>query len=61
MRMKEIETKGMELIGENPLEGKKPAEGQAPVQLSDRLKHVLFNKRDEGYYFRKFQKERTAE
>jgi len=24
------------------------------ANLSDRLKDMLFNKRDEGYYFRKF-------
>ena len=31
------------------------------ANLSDRLKDMLFNKRDEGYYFRKFQREKSLE
>ena len=31
------------------------------ANLSERLKDILFNKRDEGYYFRKFQLEKTLE
>ena len=31
------------------------------ANLSDRLKDMLFNKRDEGYYFRKFQREKILE
>lgn len=38
-----------------------PKINNSTANLSDRLKDMLFNKRDEGYYFRKFQREKSLE
>ena len=49
--MKDIELKGA-------LEFKL---GPSQTMLSERMKQALFNKRDEGYYFRKFSQEKRLE
>jgi hypothetical protein len=69
--MKEIEKKGAlffdqeDKLDDSPLGGGKKKKFMPKInqtaQLSDRLKDMLFNRRDEGYYFRKFQKEKSLE
>ena len=69
-RMKDIERKGTFFFGDD--ESPSAAFNQKKIQfmskmnnstanLSDRLRDMLFNKRDEGYYFRKFQREKNLE
>jgi hypothetical protein len=63
--MIEIEKKGALFFGLN--ESKKTAGGASlpkidqKLELSERLQDLLFNKRDEGYYFRKFHREKSLE
>jgi hypothetical protein len=68
--MKDIERKGTFFYGDDDspsatLNQKKlqfmSKTNNSTANLSDRLKDMLFNKRDEGYYFRKFQREKTLE
>ena len=68
--MKDIERKGTFFFGDDDapsatLNQKKlqfmSKTNNSTANLSDRLKDMLFNKRDEGYYFRKFQREKTLE
>ena len=66
--MKDLEKKGAFFIGEDnstdPSKQKRkflPKVINSSVQLSEKLKDILFNKRDEGYYFRKFHREKSLE
>jgi hypothetical protein len=68
--MKDIERKGTFFFGDDDspsatLNQKKlqfmSKTNNSTANLSDRLKDMLFNMRDEGYYFRKFQREKTLE
>ena len=52
VRLRDIEKKGALMFSSTAPEGS---------AFSARLKDVLFNKRDEGYFFRKFQKEKHTE
>ena len=71
-RMKEIEKKGAFFYGQDDPENSPggsshrklklmPKINNSTANLSNRLKDMLFNKRDEGYYFRKFQREKSLE
>jgi hypothetical protein len=62
-RMREIEKKGAVFFGvEDTSKMKfKPNLVNTSAQLSEKLQEILFNKRDEGYYFRKFHREKSLE
>jgi hypothetical protein len=68
--MKDLEKKGAVFLGEEASPDNKKVTkrkflpkvmNQSSVQLSEKLKDILFNKRDEGYYFRKFHREKSLE